>query len=351
MSPMSDFQPVQFEPKKATRAQWDLFHAFRKVRHQELNPDDPLTPDDLVETNMKRDDPFSEQRHFGIIADGKMVSGFGAGVMRPNAPGYESNRDYIWGGAEVITEYRRRGIGTIWLRSLSELMQGWEKTLYTTWVEEDDGRAFMDAIGAGEKSKFSENRLNFQKIDWDMIERWIQEGKNRSPDATIELFEDRLPDEFLEEYTPILSELVMTMPFDDMEHGDIVITPETAREHQARADAVGTKVHTLIVRSPEGRLLGMTDVSWNPSKPTFVTQRFTGVHPDARGAGLGKLLKAYMLNFLRTKYEDIHWIVTGNAKSNDSMLAINHALGFKEHRPNSVYQIGRDEVDAYLAKL
>ncbi|MEO7802893.1 MAG: hypothetical protein ABIS18_00035 [Actinomycetota bacterium] len=347
---MSDFQPVQFEPKDATQQEWTLYHAYRTIRHMELNPDDPLTPDDLVETSMKRDDPFSERKQFAIMADGQMISGFGAGVMKPHAPGYESNKDFIWGGADVIKDYRRRGIGTIWLRNLSELMHSWDKTLMTTWVEEDDGRAFLNTVGAAEKSVFAENRLNFQKIDWEMIERWIQDGKDRSPDATIELFEDRLPDEFLEEYTPILSELLMTMPFDDMEHGDIVVTPETAREHQARSDAVGTKIHTLVVRSPQGKLLGMTDVAWNPSKPTFVDQRFTGVDPVARGAGLGKLLKAYMLNFLRTKYEGIEWVVTGNAKSNDSMLAINHALGFKEHRPHSVYQISRDDVDTYLAK-
>ncbi len=344
------YSPVEFKPKKATREEWDLYHAYRRIRHQDTRPDDPVTPDELVEKSMKRDDPFGENKTFVIISDGRIVSGFGAGVMKSNAPGYESNKQYLWGGGGVLTDYRRKGIGTIWLSKAHELMTEWDRSVWTIWgVEEDDGHAFMKTLGAEQKVLFAENRLDFRKVDWDLVARWIDEGISRNADVKLEMFEDRVPEDFYEEYSPILSELLNTMPFDDLDHGEIVITPETMRDDQERFDDVGRKIHTLVARLPDGRLAGMTDVGWNSAKPNYIDQRFTGVHPDARGRGLGKLTKAYMLNFLKARYEDIWWVVTGNAESNAPMLAINKALGFFQYKLAGTYQISRDDLAKYLA--
>ena len=57
-----------------------------------------------------------------------------------------------------------------------------------------------------------------------------------------------------------------------------------------------------------------------------------------------------MLLFAREAYPDARWVVTGNANSNDPMLSINHRLGFKAHRGESVYQIGREALHARLVE-
>lgn len=352
MSQTQTFEATLFVPKDATRDEWSLYHAYRRIRHQETRPEDPLNPDDLVEKSMKREDPFSEQRQFVVVADGDMVSSFGAGVAKPDSPGYESNKQYIWAGGGVTTGYRRRGIGTMWVRKTLELMEEWDKTVCTFWwVEEEDGHAFMKWLGAGQKQTFAENRLDFSQIDWEKIERWVKEGKEKASDIELRMYENRVPEDVFETYAPVLSELLMTMPFDDMDHGDIVVTPETLREGQARWDELGTEVHTLTAWTTDGRLVGMTDVGWNPAKPTYVNQRFTGVHPDARGRGLGKLLKAYMVDFLRKRYQGLEWVVTGNAHSNAPMLKINIEMGFKEHKGAGTYQITREELESHVAGL
>lgn len=351
-APGSAFAPHEFKPREASREEWARYHTYRRIRHQEVRPEDPLAPDEQIEKSMKREDPFNLNRQYVVAADDRIVSFYGAGAVKPDAPGFDTNKQYLWAHGGVVADYRRRGIGTMWLRRTLDLMEEWDRSLLTVWwVEEDDGHAFLRRVGAGEKSRMAENRLDFRRIDWEMIGRWIREGREKAPDVELELFENRLPDEFLEEYAPILSELLMTMPFDDLDHGDIVVTPETLREGQARRDDVGVEIHTLVARLSDGRLAGMTDVSRNPARPGYIDQRFTGVHPDARGRGLGKLLKASMLDFLSKRYDDIQWVVTGNAGSNAPMLAINTKLGFREHRPASVYQITREEIEKFLAGL
>lgn len=343
------FENVRFEPKKASREIWDAYHVYRKAVQAEFRPDDPVLPDEIVETRMKMDDPFSEDRQYLALSEGRIVGHAGWGVMKPDAPGYESNKNFIWGGGTVVADFRRNKVGVSWLGLLLDSMKDWDKTLLTVWgVESEDGIAFMEWIGAEVKTRFKENRLDFKKIDWNMIEQWVDTGLDKNSDMEVTLYEDKLPGDFYEEYSPILSRLLMTMPFDDLEHGDIVITPEVLAEDQKKRDELRSQHHTLVVRAPDGRLAAMTDVTWNPNKETFVNQMFTGVDPEFRGRGLGKLIKAKMLDFLRNKYGNVEWIVTGNANSNDPMLAINNQLGFFLYKQSHTYQLSRDALEEFI---
>ncbi|MGB7860052.1 MAG: GNAT family N-acetyltransferase, partial [Acidimicrobiia bacterium] len=48
-----------------------------------------------------------------------------------------------------------------------------------------------------------------------------------------------------------------------------------------------------------------------------------------RNKGLGRLLKASMAKRFVGEFPDVEWIDTGNAGSNEPMLNINIAMGFK----------------------
>ena len=65
----------------------------------------------------------------------------------------------------------------------------------------------------------------------------------------------------------------------------------------------------------------------------------TGVRQAYKGRGLGKMLKAEMLLYIRREYPDVKYISTGNADSNAPMLSINQRLGFKKYRPIKVYKL------------
>ena len=62
---------------------------------------------------------------------------------------------------------------------------------------------------------------------------------------------------------------------------------------------------------------------------TTVQQQNTGIAPSHRGLGLAKWAKAAMLERIRHERPQVQRVLTGNAYSNEPMLAINNALGFK----------------------
>jgi GNAT superfamily N-acetyltransferase len=340
-----------FDAKTATDDEWAKYHEYRRTRHVEHDDDEEMWPDAEVEAMMKRDDPFHDAIRFYAEADGKIVSLFGTGLMKPDAPGYESNAHLFGVSAAVINDYRRQGLGTFWLRKAVELMHTHDKTVLTTGSDEEAGHEFAKWVGMEGKLSGAENRLAFADVDWAMVEQWISDGKAKNPDTEIVFWENRVPEAEWETYTPKLSDLLNTMPFDDLDHGDEVVTPEMFAEQYARLDQLKAEHHTLITRETDGSISGMTDVMYFPQQTDRIFQQFTGVDPTTRGRGLGKLLKAWMLDYVRRTYPDVQMVITGNAHSNDPMLAINHKLGFKEHRAGVSYQMSRDDLDAFVAQL
>jgi len=154
-----------------------------------------------------------------------------------------------------------------------------------------------------------------------------------------------------EEFAPQLAALLNTMPFDDLDHGEVVITAAQLRNWYERMDLLQEVHHLVLTREPDGTISGMTDVAWAPHRPTIVEQMFTGVRPETRGRGIGKWIKALMLDRIHRRYPEVEWISTGNANSNGPMLAINHKLGFREYRAGIGYQMSRDQLAGRVRTL
>jgi len=345
------FRIAPFDPATASAEDWARYHAYRRLRQAELRPDDPLLPDAVEERLMKHDDPFEVVKRFGVHEGGRLVGFLYVDWWRENAPGYEENAKYIWAFGEVLGPSRRQGIGTAMARAVLDLMLAADKSVLTTRGEEEDGYGFLRWLDAEQVSAGAENRLDLQAVDWDMVARWVREGVERNPGERLAFYEHRIPDEALVTFCPMFQALLNTMPFDDMDHGEIVVTPDMMREQYAYFGHMDASHHAYVMYGTDGSIAGMTDVMVIPSQPDRVHQRFTGVRPDCRGRGLGKWLKAAMLQYLRRAYPDARWVITGNASSNDPMLAINGQLGFKAYRSGRTFQLGRAALAEHLAGL
>jgi GNAT superfamily N-acetyltransferase len=341
---------VPFEPSTASAEEWARYHAYRRQRRDESRPDDPLLPDEMVERTMARVEPFTESRRWAVLDGDTMIGQLWADWFTPDAPGYDSNARFIYTDAGVLGAYRRRGIGTALARQLLAWMQDVDKSLLTTWTEEDDGYAFLDWLGAERKLTGAENRLHLGDVDWDMVARWVAEGQARNPDTRLVFHEHRVPEAERSEFAQAIGSLLNTMPFDDMEHGEIVVTVDTIADQYARMDDMQASHHVYLTREPDGSISGMTDIGYVPARADRVNQRFTGVRPDCRGRGLGKWIKAAMLQYIRETYPDAEWMTTGNANSNDPMLAINRRLGFQTYKGSTTFQMSRDALAARLDK-
>jgi GNAT superfamily N-acetyltransferase len=343
--------PSAVDPTTAGDDFWKRYHAFRRLRQKETRPDDPVRSDADAEALVKRPDPFQLVDRFEVSHDGVMLSWFTGYTVSTSSPEYTSKKHLYEADFYVVRDHRRRGIGASWLPVVLDLMDRHGRTTVGFWAEEESGHEFLKWVGAEARLSSIESRLKLSEVDWTMLERWVVEGASRSPQTRLEIFDGHLPEAMWPDYAPQLSAMLNTIPFEALDHGEIVITPERMHEWYARLDLSGEVQHTVMTREPEGVISGITDTTWAPYRPALIHQQFTGVRPDARGRGLGKWIKAAMLLHLRELYPDAEWVITDNAGSNAPMLKINRALGFKPYRQGTEYQITRDELAKRLAKL
>jgi GNAT superfamily N-acetyltransferase len=109
------------------------------------------------------------------------------------------------------------------------------------------------------------------------------------------------------------------------------------RSAERRLALQGMHQYTVVARcDATGDLAGMTQISVDPLDPGWGFQGLTAVAREHRGHRLGLLVKAVMLDLLAEAEPGLERIITGNAGSNQFMIAINADLGFHvfSHWPN-----------------
>jgi GNAT superfamily N-acetyltransferase len=335
---------VEFVPERGSREEWERYHSYRVLLHREWRPDEPLVPDEVAEITMKRRNPFDHHHWYQVVDGAQMVGELYAEGPLPESPGYATNRHLLFSWGYVARARRRAGLGRSMVPAVLALMDEHGASLLTTLAEDEPGHAFLRHLGAEPRLTQRQSRLDLRQVDWDMVARWVRDGPAASPQARLDLYPDSVPDDVLEEYSTAISELMNTIPTEDMDRGDMVMTPDGLRDWAERRALTGSVLPTCVVRDAGGSIVGMTDVLVQPYEPGIVRQMFTGVHPRARGHGLGRWMKAAMLEHVRREYPEATWIITENAGSNAPMLSINHALGFRLHRTITVYQVGADRL-------
>ena len=348
---VGELMPVPVDARNADRDFWRRYHVLRRLEASEIRPDDPLMPDESVEANMKKQNPYEFEHPHEIALDGEMLSWFWGGTPTPASPEYESSKHIFWANAYVRPDHRRQGIGSMWLELLANLMDEHGCTIVEFHTEGELGQAFLLWVGAEPKMTEIESRLDLSQVDWTMVERWVAEGQQRSPQTRLHIYDGPIPEEVRPELAPQLSAILNTIPFEDLDHGEIVVTPETMQEWYDRNALSEETQHTVLTREPDGVISGITDITWAPYRRSLIYQQFTGVRPDARGRGLGKWIKAAMLLRVRKLYPDAAWIATGNAHSNGPMLKINRTLGFKAYKTAVEYQLSREGLETRIRSL
>ena len=342
---------VSFDPMTATTEEWSRLHAYRARRHEERDPDDPYVEDAVIEAMMRQPDPDSEVLRFAALDPEQPEVQIGMltfDVSRPESPSYRGNEHIAWVSLGVLTPCRRRGVGRIMLRKAAELALESRKTTIQGYAEEDDGKAFLRAIGAQVGIRGVENRLSLDRVDWRMVESWVAEGAARNPDTSLLWFVNRIEDDLLPAFAKAITEVFNQQPFGDLEHGSFVFTPDTIRGNEGRFTTLGGTALTVVSREKDGDISALTQMGYMPSEAPIIRQWMTGVRDPYRGRGLGKWLKASMLLRVRKDLPQARIVSTGNATTNAAMLSINERLGFRVHKERVGAQIKLEALEAYL---
>lgn len=342
-----------FNPQSATREEWDRYHVYRRLRHEEQNPGDPITGDTNAEALLKRPDPMGDSLRFVVVEEGKpeiQIGWIEFEVLKEGSPSYEGNEQLAIAEIALLESHRRHGVGRRLLAKVSELATKHGKSKLIGFSSEEDGKTFARALGAEVALEGMENRLQMDEIDWEMVETWAREGPERSPQSTVSWFRNAIDDAVIDDYCEFYTKIFNQQPFGALDFEDIVFTPEVLRDREARiADVGGTRL-TAITTEKDGDISGMTEMIYMPDREKMIGQGLTGVKDTYRGRGLGKWLKAAMLLEAHQEFPQVTLVTTGNATTNEAMLSINRRLGFKRHKETESFQIALADIDRYLAK-
>ncbi len=321
-------------------------NTFQNIMRAESNPEDPPRPVELTRANVRNIPEIVWVREYwGRDPDGS-IAAVGAGSYLRT----EENRHLLQVGVIVRPDRRRRGLGRALLGLVADVAEQEGRTLLMGSTSErvPAGEAFATLLGAERAIANHINRLLLADVDRDLVARWVTEGPGRAPDYTLVAVDGGYPDDLVEDIAA-LYDVMNTAPRDGLDMEDMHFTAEHLRQFEKSMLAQGTQGWTLLARhDPTGELAGFTEVFWNPKRPETVGQGNTGVRPEHRGHGLGKWLKAAMLERVLAERPEAVDVRTGNADSNDAMLSINDQLGFQRFEAIAGWQVKLETVRAYL---
>ncbi|WP_432731214.1 GNAT family N-acetyltransferase [Variovorax sp. W6] len=340
---------IVFDPQRASESDWGNFLAYWRLRAEEDSPGDPITPDADTRHNVQRPNPlYVFHRVLAVGAHGEFIGSLSASFRREGTPGHEDFAPFLeaWGG--VLRPHRRRGVASALLRALLALMEARGKSVATIKAHQPEGHAFLRAIGATEKHRSVENRMAFADLDWQALARWRAEGFAPAHGLRAEVHAGRVPFERLATLMEPLSVLLNDAPTTNLERPPMRFELEDFPPWYADMDRRGGE-HFLVLLLDGDEVVAVCDASWNRHFPDRMQQRLTAVARRWRGKGLAKGVKAAMMQLVRERHPEVAMAVTSNAEVNAAMLAINHRLGYAVHRHDGLYQIGTENLRAYLS--
>lgn len=327
-------------------AEVPALNAFENLLQAETHPDDPPVPADLTRDQVRNIPEVMARRDFWAREpDGTIAATAETFFWRT-----DDNRHLSRAWVGVHPDRRRTGLAKALLTPVVEAADAEGRTLLMSWSSErvPAGEAFARRLGAEAGAAVHTNRLVLADVDRELMDRWVDEGPGRAPDYSLLAIDGPYPEELLEGIAGV-HDVMNTAPRDDLDMEDWHTTPEQIRDFERSFFATGTERWSLFARhEPTGELVGYTEVYWNPRNPQTVGQGDTGVDPDHRGHALGKWLKAAMLRRVLDERTEAHDVRTGNADSNDAMLGINHAMGFRPFEAHTVWQVPVARVREYL---
>lgn len=265
----------------------------------------------------------------------------------------EDNRHLADFNINVLPEMRRQGLARTLLARIVEVAASEKRSLLVAVTDSvvPAGEAFMDRLGARRATDGHVNQLDLGDLDRSLLRTWQDRVQERAVGFDLCFWEGACPETDLVSFAHLLEITLNDEPWDELEVEARNVGPERLREFEASLLRGGRELWTLAARHRQtGELVGYTTVDWEADEPETLQQGGTGVLPEFRNLGLGRWLKAAMLERVLYEKPRIKRIRTGNADSNAAMLTINQALGFKPYKANTFWQVGLDQVRAFFAR-
>jgi len=197
---------------------------------------------------------------------------------------------------------------------------GWESPAVTAFATRHRFECRSQAIN---------RRQYVDHLDRGMLKQLHADGEAAAAAYELVRIDGRTQDDLLDAVVTMTA-AINDAPTDDLEIEDEVFTPARVRAYEEATLGRGERLHRLVARHREtGELAGHTVVAVEAERPQIGYQHDTSVVRAHRGHRLGLLLKTAMLEWLAEVEPQLQTVDTWNTESNDHMIAVNDALGYR----------------------
>jgi GNAT superfamily N-acetyltransferase len=251
----------------------------------------------------------------------------------------EQNLENGYGRVHVHRDKRGRGYARTIAEPMLDHLEQAGRRRFDTWVKTGDpAETLLERLGLKAAYHERRSRLTIADLDMGLMRSWVERAAERAGDYELRYFETPYPEEIIEGYCD-LAFIMNTAPREDFVSEDEVLTPEMWRDTEATVLGEKSTLHTYIaVHQPTQEYVGYTTIKTQELQPDLAWQWDTGVHPEHRNRGLGRWLKAAMIDKIVADYPAMDRVDTFNAGSNEPMLDINIAMGFKPVHLSQAWQ-------------
>lgn len=251
----------------------------------------------------------------------------------------EQNLDNGYGRIAVHPDHRGNGHARALATPMFDHLENDGRTRFETWMKRDTPTEEL-AEKVGLKRALSErlSRLWIDDLDRNLMRQWIERASQRASDYELLYMSAPFPEEHLERFCEMMT-IMNTAPLEDYEMEDEHFSPDDWRDIEKSVLSAESQLHNVTaVHKPTGEFVGFTQMKTQGLQPDLAHQWDTGVHPDHRNRGIGRWVKAAMIERILEEYPQVKRVETDNAASNDAMLSINVEMGFKPIHDGILWQ-------------
>jgi mycothiol synthase len=314
---------LPFSPDRSDEPALTGYHEFRTLVMQVDHPSDPVPNFEATTGWLFTPLPyFGRCQHWAARIDGRIV-----GLMTAGFPEGENNHLAVC-DVSVLPALRRRGIGTDLLRAaLPTIVQRDRRIVSFVGVEADSaGQEWAAALGFKTVHRDLLQRLDLISTD---ASRW---GGEPPEGYRTQRWVGNAPDRLLASYAATRT-AIGDQPQHDWSKQSVTWTPERIRQQER--DLLDQGIELLVVAAVHeatDAVVGITEIMLYPHRPDRAIQGHTAVLPAHRGHGLGLLVKAQMMRWLRSDRPRVVEAMASNADDNTHMVGINRRLGYTVRR-------------------